>query len=130
MPSIYVKNKELWAPWFWGIGLIINLILNCLLIPTYGYYGAAFATLLAYASMAGYIIYKNYFWMPMKYNMVYINCIIVLSCIAMVVWFFLYTGYSFNNPQTVLFSCVLIITLGLIYLIISSILVWRMYKKI
>ncbi len=130
MPSIYLKNKERWAPRFWGLGLAINLILNCLLIPTYGYYGAALATLLAYASMAIYIIYKNYYWMPMKYNMAYITSIAVLSGIAMIVWNFLHVIYNFNNPKNFLLPCLSIVTLCLIYLIISSILVWSMYKKI
>ncbi len=130
MPSIYLKNKERWAPWFWGVGLAINLILNCLLIPIYGYYGAALATLLAYASMAIYIVYKNYDWMPMKYNMAYITYITILSCVAMIIWNFLHVMYNFNNPNTFLLPYLLIVALGLIYFIISSILVWLMYKKI
>ena len=130
MPSLYLQNKEGWAPWFWGVGLAINLTLNSILIPLYGYYGAAFGTLFAYAGMAGYIIYKNYSWMPMKYNMFYLCCIIALSCLSIVVWGWLDAIYNFNNPTTDLWPFILISIFSAIYFIVSSFVVWIMYKKI
>ena len=63
MPSIYLTNKQNWAPIFWGIGFIINASLNILLIPMYGFLGAAISTQIAYFSMMVLIFYKNYSWL-------------------------------------------------------------------
>ena len=68
MPSIYLKNKENWAPVFWGSGLLVNLICNYFLIIYIGYYGAACSTLLSYMTMAFFLYYKNRKWMPINYN--------------------------------------------------------------
>ena len=68
MPSIYLKDKEKWAPAFWGAGFIVNILSNYYLIPLYGYYGAAISTLSSYFTMSLLILYKNYFWMRMDYH--------------------------------------------------------------
>ena len=68
MPSIYLKTKQNWAPIFWGSGFFINMLANCLLIPRFGIYGAAYATLLAYFTMSMMLIYKNQSWLPIKYQ--------------------------------------------------------------
>ncbi len=69
MPSIFLKTKQKWAPIIWGSGLIINVLSNLMLIPVYGMFGAAYATLFAYITMSAIIIFKNYHWMRLKYNL-------------------------------------------------------------
>ena len=69
MPSIYIKNKQTWVPYFWGLGFVINVSGNCLLIPVGGFYGAAIATLLSYFAMAVFLVYKNQRWLPIKYKL-------------------------------------------------------------
>ena len=132
MPSLYLKNKEQWAPKFWGAGFIINVFCNCVLIPLYGYYGAAFATLFAYAGMAFFIVYKNYNWMPMKYNLLYLGCILVVSVI--VLWYGYYTDNWFwfwrlgwVGEQS---FWILPVVVASIYLLITMPIIWLMYKKI
>ena len=68
MPSIYIKNKQNWAPYFWGMGFIINAIFNMILIPKYQFMGAAISTCFAYFSMMALLLYKNKSWMKIKYN--------------------------------------------------------------
>ena len=139
MPSLYLKNKEQWAPKFWGAGFIINVFCNCVLIPLYGYYGAAFATLFAYAGMAFFIVYKNYNWMPMKYNLPYLGCIFVISLVSLwlcgvgteanvsVLFFFLRENVDVVGGIGVLRAHVF---LSIIYLLITMPIMWLMYKKI
>lgn len=67
MPSIYIKNKQLWIPFFWGLAAIINIILNILLIPKTGIMGAGIATLLSYLIMFISIYVKNQKWMPLNF---------------------------------------------------------------
>ena len=82
MPSIYLKMKQAWAPIFWGTGFAINIIANCTLIPRFGIYGAAYATLLAYCSMSMMLIYKNQSWLPIKYQINKLVLFCVFSVIA------------------------------------------------
>ena len=82
MPSIYLKMKQTWAPVFWGTGFAINIMANCALIPRFGIYGAAYATLLAYCSMSMMLIYKNQSWLPIKYQINKLVLFCVFSVIA------------------------------------------------
>ena len=87
MPSIYIKNKQSWVPYFWGVGFIINFISNYLLIPIYGFYGAAFSTFFAYLFMLLFLLYKNQSWLPIKYNLYDILYISILSSLAFLAYF-------------------------------------------
>ena len=87
MPSIYIKNKQSWVPYFWGVGFIINFISNYLLIPIYGFYGAAFSTFFAYLFMSLFLLYKNQSWLPIKYNLYDILYISIFSSLAFLAYF-------------------------------------------
>ncbi len=54
--GIYIKERNKVLPLITGIGAVVNIIVNILLIPVLGIMGAALATLAAYAVMA-YAIY-------------------------------------------------------------------------
>ena len=95
MPSIYLKNKENWAPVFWGSGRLVNLICNYFLIIYIGYYGAAFSTLLSYMTMSFFLYYKNRKWMPITYNYNLIGIVFIISMAFMVF------QYNFNiGPES------------------------------
>ena len=81
MPSIYIKNKQNWVPYFWGLGFVVNIIMNYTLIPTYGFYGAAISTLSSYLAMMVLLIYKNQTWLPIKYKL---NDIIYMTAISVI----------------------------------------------
>jgi len=103
MPSIYLKNKQNWVPYFWGLGFIVNLSGNYLLIPLCGFYGAAIATLLSYLTMTIFLIYKNQKWLPIKYGLNDIIYMLTISFIAL----------YFYNQAIVVFPIILIIYLSL-----------------
>ncbi len=44
----YVRKKTMYSLWTALIGAVLNIILNCLMIPTYGAMGASVATLISY----------------------------------------------------------------------------------
>ena len=83
MPSIYLKNKQNWVPYFWGLGFAMNVLSNYILIPMYGFYGAAIATLLSYSSMTLFLIYKNQHWLPIKYKLKDIMYMLAISLVAL-----------------------------------------------
>ena len=66
MPSIYLCEKQNWSPTLRIFGACINVILNIILIPKYGIYGAAIATATGYGLMFLLLYYKNRTWMPIK----------------------------------------------------------------
>ena len=95
MPSIYLKNKENWAPFFWGSGLLVNLICNYFLITYIGYCGAAFSTLFSYMTMSFFLYYKNRKWMPINYNYNLVGIIFIISIAVMAF------QYNFNiGPES------------------------------
>ncbi len=55
LPVLYYHNKTVMNAVFMGVGAVINLGLNLILIPRIGIMGAAIATLAAYVCMAGSI---------------------------------------------------------------------------
>ncbi|NJL11681.1 MAG: hypothetical protein HC913_00760 [Microscillaceae bacterium] len=46
-------NRPYFGTWFAGAGALITLGANLALVPYFGYHGAAWATLMAYATMMG-----------------------------------------------------------------------------
>ena len=68
MPSIYLLEKQNWAPIFRGSGAIINISLNLLFIKYWGLLGAALATLVAYFGMFIIIYYKSNQWFKIACN--------------------------------------------------------------
>ena len=114
MPSIYIKEKQTWVPYFWGVGCIINILSNYFLIPVYGFYGAALSTFFAYISMTLFLIYKNRLWMQIKYNFKDIGYMLIISAITLYCCF-----VSIGN----------IILIGLMYLFASSLKIINIFNK-
>tara|TARA_B100000959_G_scaffold271937_1_gene320662 strand:+ start:1494 stop:2924 length:1431 start_codon:yes stop_codon:yes gene_type:complete len=121
MPPIYRLDKQNWVPVFWGIGAITNFCANLYLIPLYGIYGAAYGTLLAYVFMTFALLYKNYDWMFIKYNIFKLAIAIIISII-----FYYLSTLVLTNMSLLLINIVYII-LGIAYF---TILLKRPYLKI
>ena len=69
--SIWYKlaNKTIYGAYISIIGAILTLSLNFLLIPSFGYIGAAWTTLAVYASMMVISYYAGQRVYPIKYNL-------------------------------------------------------------
>lgn len=100
-PSLYIKNKQNWAPVFWGAGTIINIILNIILIPRLEILGAAIATFISYALMFLFIKIKNKWWMPLPILNLRISLYMVCTLGAL-----LFRYYSYNPLLMILIFAV------------------------
>jgi len=69
--SIWYKltGKTKWGAWLAIFGAAITLIFNFILIPSMGYMGAAWATLICYASMMAVSYYGNQKYFPVPYKL-------------------------------------------------------------
>ena len=97
-PSIYLKNKQLWSPFFWLIGATSNIGLNVVLIPKFGILGAAISSLLSYLIMFICIWHKNQGWFKNNFIDLWLLCfalagitIVLLNQYLLYVW----TSYLF-----------------------------------
>ena len=124
MPSIYLRNKENWAPVFWGTGFMVNILSNYYLIPLYGYYGAALSTLFAYLIMSLFILFKNLSWMRMSYHYGFLGIIILISLLT---YAFIYNLNIVPGSTNVISAC---INISLAYTIITIPLVLTIEKKL
>ena len=114
MPSLFLKTKENWAPIIWGTGLLINILTNIILIPKWGLFGAAYATLFAYVSMSAIIIFKNQKWMPLKYNIKKILGVVLFSAI---VYWLSHTAILYNNILYILSTITVYIGISILYIL-------------
>ncbi|MCH8011606.1 MAG: oligosaccharide flippase family protein [Candidatus Marinimicrobia bacterium] len=70
LPGIYFEKKTGLIPIITISGAAINIILNLILIPKYGITGAAIATLIGYAAMAGttFLMSRRLFYIPYEWK--------------------------------------------------------------
>ena len=108
--SIWYKltNKTRYGAYLTGLGAVITLALNFLLIPTMGFMGSAWATLACYAVMmvASYFIGNKHF--PVNYNLKRILGYLTLSLALYFTGYYLIPGNSalsivLNNFMVLLF---------------------------
>ncbi|MCX7797890.1 MAG: polysaccharide biosynthesis C-terminal domain-containing protein [Melioribacter sp.] len=92
--GLYIEEKTKYFPIVTGLGAIINIIVNFLLIPLIGIIGAALATLASYIVMALTLFFFSQKVYKIKYEyekIIKILLIIFVACIAY--YFFYYNGY-------------------------------------
>ncbi len=68
MAGIYIEKKTSHLPYITGIGAAVNVVANFLMIPKYGMFGAAWATLFAYAAMALALYIVSHKFYPVNYE--------------------------------------------------------------
>jgi len=101
-----VTDKTKFAAYISVFGAFLTLFINFLMIPSYGFFGSAIATLAAYFSMMilSYFIGKRYY--PIPYNMSKIIFYFIISVFLSLVSF-----YGFRNNLQIGILCVLIMNL-------------------
>ncbi len=106
--SVWYKVTDMtkFAAYISGVGALITLLLNIILIPNYSFLGSAVATLIAYFTMAllSYMIGKKYY--PIPYNTSKILFYIVLSISLSSISF-----YGFRDNILVGIACIMIMNL-------------------
>lgn len=78
------KKKTKWIAFATLIAAVLNIVLNILFIPTYGYQAAAYTTLLCYFALAlGHFIIVRKILKVKLYHFGYMVSLLILSAIAM-----------------------------------------------
>lgn len=111
--GLQIANKTILNSMIVTISAAVNVLFNCILIPKYGIYGAAFATCIAYL-----IANIFYYFIGRKYYYIGINLLEPYKCGGIFLFlYFIYLIYKFhiNNIALELLLC---ITLCIIYIII------------
>lgn len=100
--SIWYKitSKTRWGAWFSVFGAVVTLAFNFLLIPVMGFYGAAWATFICYASMMvlSYIYGQKHY--PVPYD-VKSFALAILSALGFY-WLSLYIDPIFEGNRVVI----------------------------
>ncbi len=113
MAGIYIEKKTKYLPYITGLGAIINIAGNFILIPPFGMQGAAAATFLSYLSMTLYLYFISQKYYPVKYELKKIFLINLIN-IAAIAYFYL----SFYQLLSSNFVLKLILMHGLMFTVI------------
>jgi O-antigen/teichoic acid export membrane protein len=102
--GIYIKEKSLYVPLVTGLGAIINVGFNLILIPGFSIMGAAFATLASYVVLAaGFFIVTQKFY---KINYEYSKVLKIFSAILIIngiYYYLLYNNYLYFVYKLIMF---------------------------
>jgi O-antigen/teichoic acid export membrane protein len=102
--GFYIEEKTKYLPVVTFVGAAINIISNLLLIPVYGIFGAALATLFSYAAMSlvSFTLTRKFY--PIKYEYGKIVSMLLLLAVATVGYytFFADADFSFASKLLIL----------------------------
>ena len=116
--SVWYKviNKTYYAAIISTIGACLTIVLNLILIPHYGYIGAAWATLICYLSMVliSFFLSRKHYYIPYEMNYIYryffvAGIIFIISLISpqtnliiSTFLFFIYTIFTYSEIKTII----------------------------
>jgi O-antigen/teichoic acid export membrane protein len=88
--GIYLHNKTYYLPWITGLAALVNIIANLILIPPMGQLGAAWATAIAYTTMAVFLYYRVRLMYPVPYEWLRIGkvAVVVLTIFILQIYIF------------------------------------------
>ncbi len=85
LPGVFMTKKTKWVPFFRGIGAILTILVNILLIPVFGIIGAASAKAIAFFGMSLAILLFNqkhypipFLWRGIFFPIVFVLIIIIV----------------------------------------------------
>jgi O-antigen/teichoic acid export membrane protein len=86
--GLFFKKKTNIISYTFGIVALVNLILNFLLIPTFGVWGAVISYLLSYLSAITLIFKKSqqYYFVPVSYLKMSVEFLVMLLCTVGIVY--------------------------------------------
>ena len=119
-----VTDMTMFAAYISGIGALITLSLNIILIPFFhehndfnAFLGSAIATLVAYFIMAllSYMIGKKYY--PIPYNISKILFYLIFSILLSAVYFYIFKEHHLFNEYKLLIGILFILIMNLVILL-------------
>ncbi|MEW6506530.1 MAG: polysaccharide biosynthesis C-terminal domain-containing protein [Bacteroidota bacterium] len=96
--GIYIEEKTKFFPLVTGIGAVVNILVNILLIPIIGILGAALATLFAYMAMSVSLFFISQKYYEIKYEYDRIIKILLLLIFSCGLYYFIHFNYEFTLP--------------------------------
>ncbi len=93
-PAFYITKKSRYMIIFTGLGAVVNLVTNLLLLPRLGMWGAVSATVLAYATMAGTIVVVSQRIYPIPVDWRKLTGTLMLVGLAFVVYYIYRPAFS------------------------------------
>jgi O-antigen/teichoic acid export membrane protein len=118
--GIFIENKTKYLPYISGAGAAVNVGMNIVLIPVYGIFGAAYATLGAYFTMAilSYLITQRVY--PIVYEYLRLLKVGLASATVIILW---YSGIFLDILPELLAEGLLVI------LFLAQLFVYRFFSK-
>ncbi len=92
LPGVYLKAKSSRLAYFTGAGALVNIVGNLLLIPPFGIFGAAWSTLLGYATMAFLLYFTNQELYPTPYDWSAVAKTLVITTVLAGIYFLWHPG--------------------------------------
>jgi len=117
----YLEKKTKFLPFITGVGAIVNIVVNFLLIPSMGIMGAALATLAAYGVMAIIMYFASQNFYPVHYEWSKVLGIAFAAAIAFV-------AFEVLHPAPLQLHGALI-KLGLLLLFVLLLPAFRVFSK-
>ena len=86
--GIYIEEKTKYMPYITGAGALVNVGMNFWLIPLWGYWGAALATLASYLVMAGglFITVQKFYKIHYEYEKIFLNLLLIRITMFFYFW--------------------------------------------
>lgn len=85
LPGVFLTNRTKRIPFFRGVGAVLMVVSNIILIPILGIMGAAYSKAFAYVGMALVILLSNnkhykilYSWWSMLYPIIYMFIVVII----------------------------------------------------
>jgi len=87
--GIYIEEKSIYVPIITGVGALVNVVVNLLLIPSLGIIGAALATLASYVVIAFglYIVTQKFY--KIEYENVRMITIFIIILLTGIIFYWL-----------------------------------------
>ena len=103
--GLYIEEKTKYFPIVTGLGALVNICVNILLIPRLGIMGAALATLAAYIVMAAGLFYFSQKVYKIEYEYARITKIISLIFVTGGVYYYLLYNVGLTLPIKLVLLC-------------------------
>lgn len=111
MAGIYIEKKTRYLPSITGLGALINIVGNFILIPLIGIMGAALVTFLSYLSMTLYIYKVSQKFYPVEFDLKKIYSMIAVNILALSVFYLSYINIIPSYISLKLLFSIIFITL-------------------
>lgn len=93
--GIFIEEKSIYIPFITGLGALVNVVVNVLLIPPMGMMGAALATLFAYLAMALSLYAVTQKFYKIDYELLKLTKIFVAILVTGVIYYYLFYSDQF-----------------------------------